>query len=400
MKNPYSRPLVGVVLGALLSLLSAVEYGRADEKTLYSFCSQTGCPDGANPYAGLVEVNGTLYGTASTGGSNGMGTVFSVDPNTGAGTVVHSFCSQTGCPDGAIPYAGLFNVNGTLYGTTYVGGINGDGTVFSVDPNTGMETVVYSFCTQQYCTDGKWPSASLIEVNGVLYGTTLGGGAHNKGTAFALDPTSRAETVLYSFCRKRSCMDGTTPQANLVEANGTLYGTTSAGGISNDGVTFAINLRTGREHLLSALYYVGAHPKAGLIDVDGTLYGTTSSGGDYGDGALFSVDPNTGTENVVHSFCCADGANPSGTLIEANGVLYGTTEYGGTSGGGTVFSLNPATGVETVLYSLCSRAHCRDGQSPAAGLLKLRDKLYGTTEYGGDGADHGGDGTIFWVKTP
>jgi uncharacterized repeat protein (TIGR03803 family) len=80
-------------------------------------------------------------------------------------------------------------VNGKLYGTTLAGGVFGYGTSFSVDPNNSHETVLYSFCSQQNCTDGANPSASLISAHGTLYGTTGNGGAYGDGTVFALTRT-------------------------------------------------------------------------------------------------------------------------------------------------------------------------------------------------------------------
>jgi uncharacterized repeat protein (TIGR03803 family) len=113
---------------------------------------------------------------------------FSLDPNTGKETVVYSFCSQKKCADGTLPKGGLIDVKGTLYGTTGLGGAYGGGTVFSLDPSTGKETVLYSFCRKKNCTDGWLPSASLVDVKGILYGTTDGGGAYEVGTVFAVTP--------------------------------------------------------------------------------------------------------------------------------------------------------------------------------------------------------------------
>jgi len=160
------------------------------EEVLYSFCGQQNCLDGFNP-RGLIDVDGTLYGTTLQGGSyncdqgQGCGTVFSLDPTTGAHTVLHSFGSGT---DGTTPVAGLIHVNGALCGTTGAGGATGCGTlgcgtVFSIDPNTGAETVIYSFGAG---TDGRGPEAGLTAVNGKFYGTTAEGGAHGGGTVFVL----------------------------------------------------------------------------------------------------------------------------------------------------------------------------------------------------------------------
>jgi uncharacterized repeat protein (TIGR03803 family) len=230
------------------------------DRVLHSFPNNR--MDGNGPVAGLIEVDGVLYGTTLTGGrnqgcspieGNGCGAVFSVDPKTGAETVLYSFCSQKKCADGEWPYASLVDVNGTLYGTTWTGGANsnselcgggdgvvGCGTVFSLDPTTGDETVIYSFCSQKKCTDGADPKANLINVNGMLYGTTGSGGIHGGGTVFSLDPGTGKETVVYSFCSKQNCADGWFPSAALTNVNGTLYGTTAGGGAFEVGTVFAV----------------------------------------------------------------------------------------------------------------------------------------------------------------
>jgi uncharacterized repeat protein (TIGR03803 family) len=231
------------------------------ERVLHAF--QDNGRDGYEPSAGLIEVNGVLYGTTLTGGrnrgcdpieGNGCGTAFSVDPTTGAEKVLYSFCSQKKCADGAWPLAGLINVNGTLYGTTWYGGTNsnsnfcgddgggvvGCGTVFSLNPTTGEETVLYSFCSQRKCADGALPKAGLIDVKGTLYGTTGLGGAYRGGTVFALDPSTGKETVAYSFCSRKNCTDGWLPSAALIDVKGTLYGTTAGGGASEVGTVFAV----------------------------------------------------------------------------------------------------------------------------------------------------------------
>src|ERR1017187_8227351 len=121
--------------------------------TIHRFCSQSGCPDGASPSAGLVQAtNGDLYGTTPHAGANDDGTIFKITPG-GTLTTLYSFWSQTNCTDGATPYAGLVQAaNGDLYGTTYYGGTNGGGTVFKITQG-GTLTTLYSFCSQTNCTD-------------------------------------------------------------------------------------------------------------------------------------------------------------------------------------------------------------------------------------------------------
>src|ERR1017187_6698223 len=366
--------------------------------TLYRFCSQSGCPDGANPTAGLVQAtNGDLYGT-TFGFPYGYGTVFKITPG-GTLTTLYSFCSQTNCTAGDGPEAGLVQAaNGDLYGTTSSGGTaNDDGTIFKITPS-GTLTTLYSFCSQSGCMDGSAPLAGLVQAaNGDFYGTTQVGGANDGGTAFKITPSGTL-TTLYSFCSQGvylNCTDGYYPYAGLVQAaNGDLYGTTA--GLHSAGTIF----KTTPGGTLTTLYTFcsqgvypnctdGYYPYAGLVQAaNGDLYGTTYSGGASNGGTVFKITP-SGTLTTLYRFCsqsgCRDGSNPFAGLVQAtNGDFYGTTSGGGASGNyGTVFKITPS-GTLTTLYRFCHQAHCPDGDGPYAGLVQdTNGDFYGTTAVGG-----------------
>ncbi len=219
--------------------------------TLYSFCSQTNCTDGAEAEAGLFQAaNGDLYGTTFYGGSHNHGTVFRITP-TGTLTTLYSFCSQSGCPDGVDPTAGLVQAaNGDLYGTTQLGGANSyGGTVFKITPS-GTLTTLYSFCSQgsyPNCPDGAQPFAGLRQAaDGDLYGTTQFGGANSYGGTVFKITSSGTLTTLYSFCSQSGCPDGTGPYPGLVQdTNGDFYGTTFSGGSAGDGTVFRLSVGLG-----------------------------------------------------------------------------------------------------------------------------------------------------------
>ena len=428
MNSIYVGLIAGTVACAFFQVASAGQAANATETVIHSFGGGT---DGADPEAGLINVNGTLYGTTYGGGGTGCdqnfgcGTVFALDPKTGAEYVVYSFCRQQNCADGQYPFAGLIYAKGTLYGTTDFGGTYDLGTVFQLDPQTGAETVLHSFGSG---TDGFTPFGSLIDVEGTLYGTTEGGGTGcvnpGCGTVYSLDPKTGAEAVIYSFCSQQHCTDGTAPESSLIDVHGTLYGTTFNGGSSGCGgagcgSVFALDPKTGAETVTYAFCNHqnckdGRWPSANLIEANGTLYGTTTRGmgrAMHG-GTVFALDPNTGAETVLYSFCrqqsCTDGAFPYAGLIDTNGTLYGTTVYGGDRGCrdegcsrrvcyglgcGTVFALDSNTGAETVLYSFCRQQNCTDGELPETGLIEVNGTLYGTTLFGGTS----GEGTVFSV---
>lgn len=310
--------------------------GSGTETVLFHFKGHA--KQGAKP-TDLIDGDGTLFGCTAAGGSNGFGTVFSITPS-GKLTTLHNFTGGKG--DGAHPQ-GLLNVNGTLYGTTSSGGTHGDGTVFMITPS-GTETVFYNFAGGS--KDGASPVAPPIDVRGTLYGTTANDGKYGRGTVFAISP-SGTETVLYSF--KGGTKDGAGPLSALFDGHGVFYGTTWSGGSSPHcgggcGTVYAIT-PAGKEtivHSFKGGTEDGAYPHAGVVDARGTLYGTTNLGGAKSIGTVFAIT-GSGKESVLHSFVggTADGDYPVATLLYANRTLYGTTFYGGSSGAGTVFALTP-----------------------------------------------------------
>jgi len=361
--------------------------------TLFSFDGT----DGASPYAGLVQAtNGDVYGTTTPpGGANGEGTVFKITPS-GTLTTLYSFCSQSGCTDGEDPVAGLVQAtNGDFYGTTYYLGANGNGgTVFKITAS-GTLTTLYSFCSQSGCTDGANPNAGLVQgINGDFYGTTQRGGAYGEGTVFKITP-SGALTTLHSF----DGTDGEQPVAGLVQAsNGDFYGTTSISGACEGGTLYKITPSGALTtlHIFGCTDTDGSNPEAGLIQAtNGDLYGVTPFGGANGDGTVFEITP-SGTLTILYSFCsqsgCTDGEQPPAGLVQAtNGDFYGTTYGGGANGLGTVFKITPS-GTLTTLYSFCSQSGCPDGDLPFAGLVQdTNGNFYGTTGTGGAN----GLGTVF-----
>jgi uncharacterized repeat protein (TIGR03803 family) len=379
--------------------------------TLYSFCSQSGCTDGQYPSPLVQATGGNFYGTTVSGGANttgcngpSCGTVFKITPG-GALTTLYSFCSQSGCPDGANPQAGLVQAtNGDFYGTTSSGGANGGGTVFKITPS-GTLTTLYSFCSQSGCPDGAHPWGLVQATNGSLYGTTLLGGANSQGTVFRITPSGTLKT-LQNF----KGPNGANPYAGLVQANdGNFYGTTGGGGANNDGTVFKIT----PSGALTTLYSFcsqsgckdGANPYAGLVQAtNGNLYGTTLYGGakttgcgGFGCGTVFKITPG-GALTTLYSFCSqtrrTDGANPYGALVEdTDGNFYGATEFGGRgSGYGTVFSLSVGLGpfVET---------------QPASARVGGFVQILGTNLTGATSVSFSGTPAVFrvvlnsWIKT-
>lgn len=215
---------------------------------LHQFCLTSGCPDGYSPVGALVQAsNGNFYGTTYNGGSGGQcpsftggcGTIFEITP-TGQFATIYNFCSQTNCTDGAFPMGGLVQgVNGNLYGTTvgYSGyptcigeSRTGCGSIFEITP-AGKFTTLHKFCSVTNCADGYGAFAGLTMANdGNFYGTTAYGGANLSGVAFKMTPQGSV-TTLYSFCSQTNCADGSLSNQTLIQApDGNFYGSSLAGG--------------------------------------------------------------------------------------------------------------------------------------------------------------------------
>jgi uncharacterized repeat protein (TIGR03803 family) len=307
---------------------------------------------------------------------------------------------------------------------------------------TQAATTLYSFCAMGVpdCTDGRFPSSSLImDSSRNLYGTTANGGASGSGTIFELpyDPVTgqyaSAVKTLYSFCTQggSSCTDGAFPLllstgGLLIDASGNLYGTTFQGGAtgSDGGTVFELTFNSTTRQYASAVQTLysfcsqggnctdGYAPTGGLIrDASGNLYGTTSSGGTgtIAFGTVFELPFHSTTKQyasavqTLYNFCsrggfnCTDGSDPQGSLLfDASGNLYGTTE-GEPGSGDTVFELpyDSETGQYApaiTLYTFCSQANCIDGSFPGGSLvMDASGNLFGTTNGGGAGSA----GTVF-----
>ena len=188
--NLYGVTLLGGAknLGAVYRLSPpALQGGPWTETVLFSFSG----PDGSSPFGRLLlDKNGSLYGTTSGGGASQTGTVFMLTPQSGDVWVEQVLYSFSGGADGGSPEAGvIMDQNGRLFGTASTGGTGrlSGGTVFRLDPPTNVgaawtETVLYSFGG----SDGFRPLSRLVPRNGALYGTTSAGGLNGTGTVFQL----------------------------------------------------------------------------------------------------------------------------------------------------------------------------------------------------------------------
>jgi uncharacterized repeat protein (TIGR03803 family) len=376
--------------------------------------------DGANPAAGLVLSGGVLCGTTLNGGLQGAGTAFYMSLD---GTSFSTFRSFTNAPDAGNPEGNLAVSGNGFLGTSQAGGTSGVGSVFIGSTNGVSIIRSFAVVSADNATNsgGASPSALLALSGSTLYGTTTVGGAGANGTVFALSTNGSSLSVLHDFTALDSNAgtntDGALPCGGLILSGNTLYGTASAGGAGGAGVVFSVNASGGGFTTLysftaldpvAATNTDGAFPSSGLVLSNGTLYGTTIAGGTGGKGVIYSVGTNGLGFAVLHSFSATDsltgtnldGASPCAPLALSGGYLYGTASAGGASANGTVFSVSTNGPQFQTIHAFTamdpSTGTNRDGAFPVAGLLPLGNSLYGTTFSGGPGAA----GTVFNVAIP
>lgn len=391
--------------GLLVLASGAASATNAFVTTTYEFSALGPAGGGgpAVPSGGLVVASdGNLYGTSLKGGAygnataeaGGLGTVYRVTTS-GTGSVLYSFGASAG--DGTQPRADLFEVDGVLYGTTLAGGAHGAGTVFKVSLG-GTYASLYSFGAST--TDGTGPAVLSPAPLGDLYGVTQGGGTHaGRGTAFRI-ASDGAYTQLYSF--GATSTDGAAPVHLRIAGDGNFYGLTAGGGAYGRGTFF----RMTPAGAVTTLYSFGGCSDDAAVPLDlaeaddGTFYGVSQDGGTHKQGTIFVVSK-TGVLTVIHRFATADNGGellPSGAPVTGpDGNFFALTQRGGaghaaSGGDGTIYEVKP-NGAMTVLHSFTG-SDPATGDQPSFRLRRNGANFYGVTQRGGAA----GTGRIFFAQ--
>ena len=374
-----------------IALIASFHPARAGEKLLYAF---TGGSDGAAPSGQMVNVNGVLYGTTAWRGANDAGTVFAYNTKTNKFSVVYALPTGAGGFISTGQNPGLIYFGGMLYGATIGGGEAGAGVIFQVNPATGVGSLLYTFQGGNGNTDGFVPSGSLTALNGILYGTTAGGGNYGVatggyGTIFSINPATGVKQTVYNF---KNGADGFAPGGPLANLGGQLYGATFGGNSScSCGVIFKFDPNS---NTLSPAYTYsseggGDAPWGSLLYLKGSFIGANAYGGANleigGNGTIFSFNPSTGEYSDLYAFQGGNnGYLPDQPLQYLKGNLYGVTQYGGSrhcyehQGCGTVFQLNPTTGAQKVLYAFTTGTGYGDEDTANPAIVIVGKKIYGT----------------------
>lgn len=330
---------------------TAEQGGQYDHGTVFRFVPGEGIQalhhfknkEGQAPRAPMLQLaDGSFWGVASEGGQNGEGTIFKLAPG-GKLTAVHSFDGV----DGEYPLAGLtLASDGLLYGTTS-GRYDSDyaGSVFRIDPKSHRFELLHRFKgSADTAPLGRSPSGRLVQArDGYLYGTAYRGGVEGQGTIYRVDPASGQVVLVHAFDGGQGCK----PFAGLTEApDGSLYGAATQCGQMDSGTVFrAVMTSQGAD--VRALHHFDWFNEAyaPVCDLtlasDGYLYGCSQ---DLGYGSAFRILPDGHDYNrfVLAGWRTpSKGSFPWGRLVEHDGALWGTlskgvyTEYSA----GTIYKL-------------------------------------------------------------
>lgn len=392
--------LLPIVLAsvAVSGTASAAQTQLANVIPLASLSSPGDLQDSPRQIRGdlLLASDGNIY-FGSMAGGKGTGAIGKMTPD---GTLSVLYALKDDGSEGLNLNGSLMQASdGHLYGTTFIGGSQGGGTLFRVTLD-GAFTVLHNF-------GGGKPNALLPFTgvtegpDGLLYGTTQEGGDNERGVIYRIARDGTGYTVVHHF----NGSNGLHPQGQLVVgADGMLYGTTMLGGSSDRGTIYRISTSGAFERLYSfpslsafnsqqlATNAMGANPKAGLlVEPDGSFLGTTWQGGPNGHGTIFRLSP-TGEVTLYYAFKgpSFDSSRPLSTLTrDAAGNLYGTSQYGGYLNRGTAWRITP-DGTYSLVHAFSGFG--RDGALPHAGVLLAHDNLYVASRY--DSEDTSGSGTI------
>jgi uncharacterized repeat protein (TIGR03803 family) len=382
---------------ALGVVMAAIPHGIAasSTSTIYSFGTIT--PDGAVPKGSLTYANGFLFGrtTTTTKHGSGDGVIFHFDPNNVGSTysIDHMFTGHHH-DDGDNPrHDAMTPFNNLLYGTTLEGGTKNTGIIFSIgEHGTGYQPLL-----SLHKSSGDESHSCFVIVNDILYGMTASGGDDDEGVIFSFDPATSDFQTRYSF----SCASaGKGPHGRLtLDPNGTtLYGMTRKGGGRGFGVVFSFDTNDNNYTVLHDFNggdEDGATSDHGYVVQSGNvLYGMTTNGGPSDNGVIFSLTTDGESFHLLHKFgeTNHDGTNPYGSLLMVGDKLYGTTANGGDYDMGTVFVIRTDCHAYERLYSFGGNS--ADGSKPIDNVILVNGWLYGMTTGGGAN----GHGAIFKVS--
>jgi uncharacterized repeat protein (TIGR03803 family) len=276
--------------------------------------------NGAAAWSGLIsDSGGNLYGTTDSVGPHGFGTVFEIPSGSNSIITLASFDTIA---TGDVSATGYFSTrslcvdkDGNVFGTTPGSTFGGNGTLFEIVAGTHTITTLATFNG----ANGKQPNAGLIaDADGNLYGTTYLGGVDDNGTLFKLDAATHTLSTLVNFTKPT----GIRPQTGLVlDSQGNLYGATSLVGPTRDGTIFKLSSDLTTLTVLAPSF--GAGVEGDLVcDANGNLFGATSLG------TVFELPVGASTPTTLYTLPGQQNDSDGGIIADSFGNLFGTARVG------------------------------------------------------------------------
>lgn len=367
----------------------------------FSLCTGEECgPSGGGGKPLLY--NNQFYNTTSDNVLTSVGTIYRVNADYTGLEVLHTFSYDNEATDGRSPVGGLVESGGKLYGVGSAGGSQGLGVIYSINPDGTDYTVLHHFAGGN--SDGSTPSTGKVAISGsFLYGSTARGGSANKGVIYKMNLDGSSFTVLYTFVDGAS--SGAYPyRTTLLIDNGTIYGVAGEGGSNFAGVVYKLGTDGSNFTILKAFEggVNGKQPTGDLYLYNNILYGTTASLWQVSGGSIFKVGIDGSGFSILHTFVggANDGSEPMG-LTGNQGVLYGSTHRGGDANFGTVYKMNSDGSGFTLLIEFTGTSSLNFLTFPNSAPLFLNDVLYGTVQQNSivNNSWGGGSGGLYKINT-
>lgn len=345
--------------------------------------------DGKDPKGSLILSQDSLVGFTSSGGKEEGGVVFNfqLDEKKEAFRDLFSFQTGSNSPTGNQPHHNTLALIGDdFYGAALRGGDQNRGVIYHINRESGSFEILHIF--KGGIHDGADPHSGPSIFENKLYGMTAKGGTFDSGVIYTMNLDGTGFEVLHSFSEEM----GSEPHGQLTLGSNKidLHGITRKGGFSGGGVIFTFRYFSKANPSYTVLHEFGSFPGDGITSDHGnvtllnkTLYGMTTLGGSTGNGVIYRIDENGNEYHILHNFGStpSDGLQPYGSLtVGSRGILYGMTRNGGKNDLGTVFRLSLTGKHYKTLFSFSDETGGHPIDNVYFDQKGLTSHLYGLTQ--------------------
>ncbi len=328
---------------------------------------------GANPQGKLVQNGTTFLGLCNTGGTSGTGTVYEWDPASPT-TLVKKYNFLPNNFDNTVnPGSTLSLFNTKFYAVSNNGGFVNQGNLFEYDYTANTVTKKKTFNAAE---NGRIPLGKPVLLNGKIYGVCYQGPQEVFGTPYgclwSFDPSTSAYSRKVLFSNANNAANGRAPVSAPIAYNEKLYGTTVNGGISDIGLLYEYDPVTEAYTKKDMQPIAGSFPVGEPAVYNNKLYGMTNANGNGNNGIVYAYDPATGVLSKLYDVQSGGSNTPNGAFTVYNNKLYGTTSSGGANNQGGVFVYDPATNTATTAAAFSSATGNNVSNAPTL----YNNKLY------------------------